>query len=86
MGKRWTWVAWAMLVAWAAGVAAFCVLSLANGNLQTEPLTDTVPLLLAFAAFMVVGALLVAHRPSNTIGWVFSAIGLLAVAGALAEE
>jgi hypothetical protein len=37
------------------------------------------PLLLAFTAFMVVGALIVAHRPANTIGWLFTAIGLLAM-------
>jgi hypothetical protein len=33
-----------------------------------------------------VGALTVANRPGNAIGWVFSAIALLAVLGALAEE
>jgi hypothetical protein len=86
MRRRSTQVAWAMLVAWAAGVAALCALALANGNLQTEPLTDTVALLLAFAAFMVVGALIVAHRPGNAVGWVFAAIAMLAVAGALGEE
>jgi hypothetical protein len=35
---------------------------------------------------MVVGALIVAHRPGNTIGWIFSAIALLAITGALAQE
>jgi MFS family permease len=33
-----------------------------------------------------VGTLIVANRPGNAIGWVFSAIALLAVLGALAEE
>jgi hypothetical protein len=35
---------------------------------------------------MVVGALLVAHRPSNAIGWLFSAIALLAVTAQLASD
>jgi hypothetical protein len=37
-------------------------------------------------AFMVVGALIVAHRPSNAIGWIFTAIGLLAATGLPAGE
>ena len=45
-----------------------------------------IPLQVAFTAFMVVGALIVAHRPANAIGWVFSAIGLLAMTGGLALE
>jgi hypothetical protein len=67
-------------------VVALLLLSAANGSLQRQSLADSVGLLLAFAAFMVVGALIVAHRPGNAVGWVFSAIGLLAVTGALAEE
>jgi hypothetical protein len=43
-------------------------------------------LLLGFTAFMVVGAMIVAHRPSNAIGWIFSAIALLAFTGQLAGE
>ena len=43
-------------------------------------------LLLAFAAFMAVGAIIVAHRPGNAVGWIFSAIGLLTATGVLATE
>ena len=86
MRRRSTRVAWAMLAAWSASVAALVVLSVANGTFQREPLANTVGLLLAFAAFMGVGALIVANRPGNAIGWVFAAIALLAVTGALAEE
>jgi hypothetical protein len=75
-----------MLAVMAVGMAALVALSVANGSFQQEPLTDTVALLLAFAAFMVVGALVVAHRPGNAVGWLFSAIALLAVVGALAQE
>jgi len=33
-------------------------------------------LLVGVSAFMVVGALIVAHRPGNAIGRIFTAIGL----------
>ena len=35
---------------------------------------------------MVVGAVIVAHRPGNAVGWIFSAVGLLAATGWLAFE
>jgi MFS family permease len=53
--------------------------------LQQDP-TGFVVLYLGFGAFLVVGALVVAHRPSNAIGWIFSAVGLLPSTGALAAE
>jgi hypothetical protein len=84
--KRSTWVAWFMLAIFVVSVLVVGALMVANGSFQQEPLADTVALLLAFTAFMVVGALIVAHRPGNAIGWIFSAVGLLAVTGALAEE
>jgi hypothetical protein len=86
VSKRSTWVAWCMLVAFVVSVIVMGALMVANGSFQREPLADTVALLLAFTAFMVVGALIVAHRPGNAIGWIFSAAGLLAVTGGLAEE
>jgi hypothetical protein len=52
---------------------------------QEEP-GFIVALGVAFTAFMVVGAVIVAHRPRNAIGWIFSAIGLLAATGMLAME
>ena len=87
MSRRWTWVAWALLAAFAACVATGLLLAGANSSFQhEESLTDTVALLLAFTAFMGVGALVVAHRPGNAVGWIFAAIALLAVTGATAEE
>jgi hypothetical protein len=65
-------VAWSMLAVFVAGYGSATLLSVANGNLQP----DIVPLLLAFAAFMTVGSVIVAHWPSNAVGWIFSAIGL----------
>jgi ABC-type Na+ efflux pump permease subunit len=79
--RRWTWIGWSMLVVFLACVVASLVLAAANHSFRQEgeSLGDTVALLLAFAAFMVVGVLVVAHRPGNAVGWVFSAIALLAI-------
>jgi hypothetical protein len=78
---RWTWVAWSMLAIFVAGYGVGIPLSVANGSFEQDS-----SLLLAFAAFMVVGAIIVAHRPGNAVGWIFSAIGLLTATGVLATE
>jgi hypothetical protein len=84
--RRSTRVAWSLLATWTASVAVLVTLSAVNGTFRPDALTDSVPLLLAFASFMVVGALIVGHRPENAVGWILAAIALLAVLGALAEE
>ena len=86
MRTRSIWVAWSLLATWTAVVAVLVTLSAVNGTFRPDALTDSVPLLVAFATFIVVGALIVGHRPENAVGWIFSAIALLAVTGALAEE
>jgi hypothetical protein len=85
MRRRSTWVAWGLLALLFVGYAVEVYLSVANGNVERDP-GDAVLLPLAFAAFLVVGCLIVARRPSNAIGWIFSAVGLLALAGGLAEQ
>jgi hypothetical protein len=85
MSKRWAWVAWSMLAVYLVGMVAAISLSVANGTFQPDA-AGQVGLALGFSAFMVVGALIVAHRPSNAIGWIFSAIGLLAFTALLAVE
>jgi hypothetical protein len=84
--RRSTRVAWSLLATWTASVAVLVTLSAVNGTFRPDALTDSVPLLLAFATFIVVGALIVGHRPGNAVGWIFAAIALLAVLGALGEE
>ena len=84
MRGRSTRVAWSMLAVFAVGYLAV-PLSFANGNVQREP-GFYLALTVAFTAFMVVGAVIVAHRPGNALGWIFSAIGLLSSAGVLAME
>jgi hypothetical protein len=70
-----------MVVIFVVGYGAGIPLSVANGKFGQDS-----SLLLAFAAFMVVGAIIVAHRPGNAVGWIFSAIGLLTAIGVLATE
>ena len=82
MRTRSTWVAWSMLAIFIVGCGVAVTLELATGDFGQ----DAVALYLAFTAFMVVGAVIVAHRPGNVIGWIFSAIGLLAATGTLAME
>jgi hypothetical protein len=77
---RSAWVAWSMLAIFAAGMGVGIPLMVANGEFQ-QGLAQQAALLLAFTAFMVVGAVVVAHRPGNAVGWMFSAIGLLAGTG-----
>jgi hypothetical protein len=83
--KRWTWLAWAILAVFALSMILAIILAVANGTFQQDA-GNQLLLVLGFSAFMVVGAVIVAHRPGNAIGWIFSAIGLLAVTGQLASE
>jgi hypothetical protein len=79
-----TVVAWSMLAIYAAGLALTAALAIPNGSVARDP--AGVLYLLDFTAFMVVGALIVARRPGNAIGWLFSAVGLLALSLSLASE
>jgi hypothetical protein len=84
MRTRSTRMAWSMLAVSAIGYAA-APLSMVNGNFQRQP-GFYLAMVLAFTAFMVVGAVIVAHRPGNAVGWVFSAVGLLSSAAVLGME
>jgi MFS family permease len=79
-----TVVAWVMLAIYAAGIVFTAALAIPNGSVARDP--TGLLYQLDFTAFMVVGALIVARRPSNAIGWLFSGVGLLAMAAFLAEE
>jgi hypothetical protein len=85
VGKRWSCIAWSMLAIFAVSLILGLILAVANRTFLQD-VASQVLLLLGFSAFMIVGALLVAHRPSNAIGWIFSAIALLAVTAQLASE
>jgi MFS family permease len=83
VSKRWTWVAWSMLAVFVVSLVLAAILAVANNTLDAVSFAG---LSLGFAAFMVVGALIVAHRPTNAIGWMFSATALLASTAGLAAE
>jgi hypothetical protein len=85
VGKRWSWVAWSMLTVYTVSLVVALILAVANGNFQQD-VANQAMLFVGFSAFMVVGALIVAHRPGNAIGWIFSAIALLAFTGQTASE
>jgi hypothetical protein len=74
-----------MLAVYIVSLVVGTSLAVANGTFQQDA-TNQAMLLLGFTSFMVVGALIAAHRPSNAIGWIFSAIALLAFTGQLASE
>jgi hypothetical protein len=78
--KRSTVVAWSMLAVYVTSVSVGYLLMVTNGIFQDDP-ANQLGLLLTFTAFMVVGAVIVARRPENSIGWIFSAIGLLVGTG-----
>jgi hypothetical protein len=61
------------------GNAAGIALSVANGGIRRNP--SDVVLWGVFGAFLVVGCLIVARRPGNRIGWIFTAVGLLTMVG-----
>ena len=84
MRRPTAWAAWSMLALFAAGLLCTAVLALWNRTLADDPVA--LVYLPTFTAFMVVGALVVARRPANAIGWLFSATGLLAMGASVAGE
>ena len=72
-----------LLLLGSLGNAAGITLSVVNGGIRRNP--GDVVLWLVFGAFLVVGCLIVARRPGNRIGWIFTAVGLLTVTAGLAE-
>jgi hypothetical protein len=74
-----------MLAFFVVSMVFAIILAVANGTFQQDA-ANQVMLFLGFSAFMVVGALIVAHRPGNAIGWIFSASALLAFTAQLASE
>jgi hypothetical protein len=81
--NRSTWVAWGLLAFGCAGNAAAVAVSVAGGSFGQNP--GEVPLVVVFGAFLVVGCLILARRPGNVIGWIFTAVGLLTMIAGLAE-
>jgi hypothetical protein len=82
--KRSARVGWGLLALGLVGHAAGVALAVLNGSFLQDSGED-IALTLAFGSFLVVGCVLVARRPDNRIGWIFTAVGLLTTAAILAQ-
>ena len=69
-------VALLVLVVYAAGIAVISWLESRPG-LQGEGSPEDVVLFVGFGMFAIVGALLVAKRPENPIGWIMTSVALM---------
>ena len=69
-------VGWLIVFLYVAGICASYWLELSAGVPPEHPVEDVV-FLVGSGAFMVVGALLVAKRPTNVIGWIMATIALM---------
>jgi hypothetical protein len=79
-GRRSVFVArvagWMIVPLYVAGVCTSYVLQRRAGLLHDNSV-ENAALLVGFSAFAVVGAMLVAKRPTNAIGWITAAVALM---------
>src|SRR5918998_3309249 len=69
-------VAWLVVLVYATGILLTIWLE-HRLDVRDDPLLEDGLLIAGFGAFAVVGALLVAKRPTNLIGWIMAAIALM---------
>jgi hypothetical protein len=69
-------VAWLVVLIYAAGMAGLILLERRIGS-QSENRVEGLVIFGGFGMFVVVGALLVAKRPANPIGWIMSVASLV---------
>ena len=74
----------AVLMLTLVALAGLVLLMPGNPDFRRDPASSIV-LVLAFAAFGLVGALIIWRHPGNTMGWIMAAVGLLASWGPLAD-
>ena len=73
-------VGWLIVPLYLAGACAYYLLTISAGFWDGDAVVDNVAgvmLSVGFGAFAVVGALLVVRRPTNAIGWILAAVGLM---------
>jgi hypothetical protein len=87
-GTARSWPAWTVLALSIGLWAATLGLGRAHGALPGVPGFDVVDVVTysAFLAWTVVGSVIISRRPSNRIGWLLSAAGLLVLLGSCATH
>src|ERR671912_2793004 len=71
---------WLIVPLYIAGAGAYYLLTISAGFWDDDTVVENVTgvmLGVGFGVFAVVGALLVIRRPTNAIGWILSAVGLM---------
>ncbi|MDP8947350.1 MAG: hypothetical protein M3N09_04520 [Actinomycetota bacterium] len=71
-------VGWMIVPLYVAGICTSYVLQRRAGLLDDNSV-ENAALLVGFSAFAVVGALLVAKRPTNAIGWIMAAVAMVSI-------
>jgi hypothetical protein len=70
------WIAWSLCVLCVALATASQILALLNGRTLAEIfIAGSITFAILTVSFSVVGALIISHRPENSIGWIFLAVG-----------
>lgn len=69
-------VAWSLIPLYVAGICAFLWLESRLDVSDENPVEGTL-ICVGFGAFAVVGALLVARRPANPVGWIMATLALM---------
>jgi hypothetical protein len=78
------WAALAVVACMLAGMTVLASLGPGDPNFRHDP-AGFMGFICAFGAFGLVGALIIWQQPGNTLGWVLTAVGLLAAWGASAD-
>jgi hypothetical protein len=73
----WRVAGWMVVLLYAAGICTGYVLQRRAGLSTDENPVENFALIAGFGAFAVVGALVVAKRPTNLIGWIMATIALM---------
>jgi hypothetical protein len=77
-------VAWLVVLVYATGILLTTWLE-QRLHVRDDPLLEDALLIAGFGAFAVVGALLVAKRPTNVIGWIMAAVALMVGLGLVGD-
>ena len=81
------WLAMALLSVATLAFLVTVVITRHGRALYDTPSVLTLDMILAaYLVYAVTGTLILAHRPSNTVGWIVGTIGFFPLVGALAEE